>query len=115
MANDQDAQAAKSQDRTIDGDVNRLGQDAQAAAAQFEGPPEGLVVAGTQWETQGCTDISEIGGEAFIELPDGTYHSLGVGVVKVSSEELQRQLRSKGKPAVSDNKIAQLREDGFVE
>ena len=104
MANNRDPQASQSQD-----------PNAQAAAAQVEAPPEGLDVRGTQWETHGCTEISGANGEMFVELPDGTHHSLGAGVSQISAEDLQRQLQSKGKAALSDEKIAQLREDGFVE
>lgn len=113
MAETQKADKAfQSRKKTIGGSSDHLDKDWLAAAAQAERPPEGLDVTGTKWETKGCVEITD--GEGFIELPDGTYHSIGVGVVKVTAEELQRQLQAKGKPALSDAKMTQLREDGFV-
>ena len=109
----EEAEASESRNRTINANSDHLDKDWLAAAAQAKGPPEGLDVAGTEWEPKDCAEITD--GEGFIELPDGTYHSIGVGVVKVTVEELQRQLQAKGKPALSDAKIAELREDGFVE
>ena len=61
-----------------------------------------------------CSNIADADGEGFVDLPDGTYHGLGEGVVTVSEAELQRQLREKGIPELSQEKIAELREFGMV-
>lgn len=61
-----------------------------------------------------CTSIADAGGQGFVELPDGTHHGLGGGVITVSEAELQRQLREKGIPELSQEKIAELREFGIV-
>ena len=93
----------------------QLSPEKQAAAARSGGPPVGVDITGTKWEAKECEEIGGPDVESFIELSDGTYHNLGAGVLRVIEEELQKQLKAKGKPALSDSKIAQLREDGFVE
>ncbi|KAH7186233.1 uncharacterized protein B0J16DRAFT_385267 [Fusarium flagelliforme] len=93
----------------------RLSPEEQAAAARSGGPPVGVDITGTKWEAKECEEIGGPDVESFIELPDGTHHGLGAGVLRVTEEELQKQLMAKGKPALSDSKIAQLREDGFLE
>ncbi|KAF5696605.1 hypothetical protein FGLOB1_13400 [Fusarium globosum] len=93
----------------------KLGPEEQAAAAKSGGPPVGFDITGTKWEPKECEEIGGPDAQSFIELPDGTYHGLGAGVLQVSEEELQRQLKAKGKPALSVKKISQLREDGFLE
>ena len=92
----------------------QLSPEEQAAASQSGGPPIGVDITGTNWEAKECEEIGGPDAESFIELPDGTYHGLGAGILRVTEEELQKQLKAKGKPALSDSKIAQLREDGFV-
>ena len=109
----EDRKPSPRRNEAINANSDHLDSDWLAAAAQVEGPPEGLDVTGTRWETKGCVEITD--SEGFIELPDGTYHSIGLGVVKVTAEELQRQLHAKGKPALSDAKITQLRKYGFAE
>ncbi|KAF4995310.1 hypothetical protein FGRMN_5209 [Fusarium graminum] len=83
----------------------------QEKAAKVKGLPEGLDVTGTELEPVDCEDVVY---SAFIEPPDGTYYGLKEGVSSISIREQQKQLKSAGKPAISDAKIAQLREDGFV-
>ncbi|KAJ4115386.1 hypothetical protein NW768_011238 [Fusarium equiseti] len=92
----------------------QLSQEEQAAAARSGGPPVGVDVTGTKWEAKECEEIGGPNVESFIELPDGTHHGLGAGVLRVTEEELRKQLKAKGKPALSDSKIAQLLEDGFL-
>ncbi|KAI1071036.1 hypothetical protein LB507_011492 [Fusarium sp. FIESC RH6] len=93
----------------------QVSPEEQAAAAKSGGPPNVVDITGTKWEAKECEEIGGPDVESFIDLPDGTYHSLGAGVLRVTEEELQKQLKAKGKPALSDSKIAQLREDGLVE
>ncbi|KAF5565484.1 hypothetical protein FPHYL_4177 [Fusarium phyllophilum] len=93
----------------------KLSPEEQAAAAKSGGPPIGVDITGTKWEPKECEEIGGPDAQSFIELPDGTHHGLGAGVLQVTEEELQRQLKAKGKPALSDKKISQLREDGFLE
>ena len=93
----------------------QLSPEEQAAAVKSGGPPIGVDITGTKWEAKKCEEIGGPDVESFVELSDGTYHGLGPGVLRVAEEELQNQLKAKGKPALSDSKIAQLREDGFVD
>ncbi|CAF3522623.1 hypothetical protein SNK03_003964 [Fusarium graminearum] len=93
----------------------KLSPEEQAAAAHTGGPPVGADITGTKWEPKECEEIGGPDAQSFIELPDGTHHGLGAGVLQVSEQELQRQLKAKGKPALSDKRIAELRENGFLE
>ncbi|CEI67877.1 hypothetical protein FVEN_g7839 [Fusarium venenatum] len=93
----------------------KLSPEEQAAAAHTGGPPVGTDITGTKWEPKECEEIGGPDAQSFVELPDGTYHGFGPGVLQVSEEELQRQLKAKGKPPLSDKKIAELRENGFLE
>lgn len=93
----------------------QLNPEEQAAAARCGGPPVGVDITGTKLEAKECEEIGGQDVESFIELPDGTHHGLGAGVLRVSEEELQKQLKAKGKPALSDSKIAQRREDRSLE
>ncbi|RGP66698.1 hypothetical protein FSPOR_6438 [Fusarium sporotrichioides] len=92
-----------------------LSPEEQAAAALSGGPPAGINITGTTWETKECEEIGGLDVQSFIELPDGTYHGLGAGVLRVSEEELQRQLKAEGKLALSDKRIMELCENGFLE
>lgn len=78
------------------------------------GRRQGGDINGTKWEAKEGEVIGGPGSQSFIQLPDGTHHGLGVGVLQVSEEELQRQLKAKGKPALSDKRIAELRENSFL-
>ncbi|CAG7558810.1 unnamed protein product [Fusarium equiseti] len=93
----------------------QLSPEEQAAASHSGGPPVGVDITGTKWEAKECEEIRGPDVESFIELPDGTHHGLGAGVLRVTEEELQKQLKAKGKPALSESKVAQLHEDGFLE
>ena len=84
----------------------QLSPEEQAAAARSGGPPVGVDITGTKWEAKECEEIGRPDVESFIELPDGTHHGLGAGVLRATEEELQNQLGAKGKPALSDRKIA---------
>lgn len=62
----------------------------------------------------GCTNVEEI-GEPFITLSDGTLYAMGQGSMgKSTAEELQNQLEAQGHPKLSEERIAELREDGFI-
>ncbi|KAF4345871.1 hypothetical protein FBEOM_162 [Fusarium beomiforme] len=118
MASKEKAAAEESRQRDPEAAARaflKLSPEEQAAATRSGGPPVGVDVTGTKWEPTECEEIGGPDAQSFIELPDGTHHGLGAGVLRVSEEELQRQLKAKGKPALSDKKIAQLREDGFLE
>lgn len=58
--------------------------------------------------------FAEPGWQGFIELPDGTHHGFGDGIVQVSERELQRQLAAKGIPPLTAAKIAELKDACFV-
>lgn len=62
----------------------------------------------------GCVDIADIGGQTFIQLPDGSYHGLGPGNITISEARLQSQLEAKGIARLSNDAIAELREVGYV-
>jgi hypothetical protein len=92
----------------------KLSPEEQAAAARSDGPPIGVDITGTKWQAKECEEIGGPDTQSFIELPDGTHHGLGAGVLRVSEEELQRQLKAEGKPALPAKRIAELRENGFL-
>lgn len=99
-----------------DENTGRNDDGAQAQGAQAANP-DALPQGGKKNEddTFGCISIADAGGQGFVELPDGTYHGLGEGVVRVTEAELQRQLREKGIAPLPVEKIAELRVFGMVE
>ncbi|KAG9255086.1 uncharacterized protein F5Z01DRAFT_620858 [Emericellopsis atlantica] len=111
MSKHQDTQVTQAEDSWED--IFRVGrsreQISQAVAAR-----QARGGAGTQDEGGACEQISWANAEIFIDLPDGTHHGLGRGTPNVTEGELQRQLKAAGKPELSEEKIAQLREDKIV-
>jgi hypothetical protein len=60
-----------------------------------------------------CVSAAEV-GETQILLSDGTYYGFGIGRPTPTAEEIQKELAEAKKPALSEERIAEIRENGLI-
>ncbi|KAL2212806.1 hypothetical protein CC79DRAFT_454700 [Sarocladium strictum] len=102
---DSASQSAEAQSESADHAIN------QQAIPNEDSEPD--VVAETAEERK-AGQIYDPKVEYFVNLADGTDFNLGHEPWKATVAEVQEKLKSLGKPTLSDDKISELRENGWL-